>query len=143
MLFFWMNSTQRHPLSLTAHCNQWHAYAHTCTYLPQKTRLPIVINWTKDVKSQEIARGRCRKPLGPAGIRNSLDQCYNKWDRHDATRKGSIKHWLRLLNNKAIDHERVAYRGNSARKGTLRWTEVFGRVTVLAGLKCHINLLGL
>lgn len=47
---------------------------------------------------------------GTSRSKKLLDQRYNKWDLNNTTRKGSIKHLLGLLDNKATDHERVAQR---------------------------------
>ena len=107
-------------------------YIYTCTYLSQNISPLIVVNWRKDIKSQEKARGRCSKPLGLAGIKKFLDRCYNKWDLHAATWRGawstSYICWItKLLIMKEL------LKGNSTRKDTLWWTELFVGVTVLVG----------
>ena len=115
-------------------------YIYICTYLSQKISLFIVINWTKDIKSQEKARDRCSKPLGLAGIKKFLDWCYNKWDLHDAPWRDALStSYICWITKLLIMRELL--RGNSTRKDTLWWTEWFVGVTVLVGLKYGINLL--
>ena len=93
-------------------------YIYTCTYLSQKISLLIVINWRKEIKSQEKARDRCSKPLGLSGTRKFLDRCYNKWDLHDATWRDALStSYICWITKLLIMRELL--RGNSTRKDTL------------------------